>query len=128
MIAIGQDAVSFDAGNLLDYHRSVHTVRTCRLCELIHCDIVVKEVLGSGRVGIENLANVERLPNRGATIIALPLKLENGSGSPARVLAYGWQPRDKCRMDYSAASTRSRLSALLLALSAILTVTLFAKC
>lgn len=33
-------------------------------------------MLGSNRVGIANLGNVEYLPNRGATIIALPLRLD----------------------------------------------------
>ena len=36
---------------------------------------------------LENLDNVERLPPAGATLIALPMKIANGSGGPVRVLA-----------------------------------------
>jgi kynurenine formamidase len=37
--------------------------------------------------GLENLANLERLPPAGATIIALPMKIERGTGGPCRVMA-----------------------------------------
>ncbi len=36
---------------------------------------------------IENLTNTETLPTIGATIIALPLKIVNGTESPARIIA-----------------------------------------
>jgi kynurenine formamidase len=36
---------------------------------------------------IENIANCHLLPPKGATIITLPLKIEKGSESPARVVA-----------------------------------------
>jgi kynurenine formamidase len=36
---------------------------------------------------IENLTNLNQVPAIGATIIVAPLKLESGSGAPARVLA-----------------------------------------
>jgi kynurenine formamidase len=36
---------------------------------------------------LENLANLSRLPARGAQVVAAPMKLAGGSGSPARVLA-----------------------------------------
>ena len=35
----------------------------------------------------ENLANLERLPNRGFTILALPMKIQGGSGAPLRIIA-----------------------------------------
>lgn len=41
----------------------------------------------AGLYHLENLTNLDRLPPRGAMVIALPLKLRGGSGSPARVLA-----------------------------------------
>jgi len=41
----------------------------------------------AGLYHLENLTNLNRLPPRGALVIALPLKLRGGSGSPARVLA-----------------------------------------
>ncbi|BDC52745.1 cyclase [Bryobacterales bacterium F-183] len=37
--------------------------------------------------GIENVANLERLPATGATLIVAPIKIEGGSGGPARLLA-----------------------------------------
>jgi len=36
---------------------------------------------------LENLANLAMVPSAGAIIVVAPLKLENGSGSPARALA-----------------------------------------
>jgi isatin hydrolase len=42
---------------------------------------------GAGKFGLTQLANVDRLPATGAIIIAAPLKLEDGSGSPVRVVA-----------------------------------------
>ena len=36
---------------------------------------------------LENLANLAMVPATGATVVVAPLKLENGSGAPARVLA-----------------------------------------
>lgn len=35
----------------------------------------------------ENVANLDRLPARGAEIIALPMKIRRGSGAPARIVA-----------------------------------------
>ena len=42
---------------------------------------------GSGRYGLQCLMNLDLLPATGAVIIAAPLKLLEGSGSPLRVLA-----------------------------------------
>jgi kynurenine formamidase len=42
---------------------------------------------GAGKYGLASLCNLDRLPPTGAIVIAAPLKLVNGSGSPARVLA-----------------------------------------
>lgn len=42
---------------------------------------------GANRFGLQCLTNLDRLPPQGALIIAAPLKLKNGSGSPLRVLA-----------------------------------------
>lgn len=42
---------------------------------------------GSGRFGLASLANLDQLPATGAVVIAAPLKIVNGSGSPLRVLA-----------------------------------------
>ncbi len=35
----------------------------------------------------ENLTNLDRLPARGATVIALPMKIRGGSGAPLRAIA-----------------------------------------
>ncbi len=42
---------------------------------------------GAGKLGLASLNNLDQLPPTGAVIIAAPLKLVNGSGSPVRVLA-----------------------------------------
>jgi kynurenine formamidase len=42
---------------------------------------------GAGRFGLASLCNLDRLPPRGALVIAAPLKIVGGSGSPLRVLA-----------------------------------------
>lgn len=36
---------------------------------------------------LENVANLAQVPATGATVVVAPIKLENGSGGPARVLA-----------------------------------------
>jgi kynurenine formamidase len=42
---------------------------------------------GAGRYGLQCLTNLDLLPPTGALVIAAPLKIRNGSGSPLRVLA-----------------------------------------
>ena len=42
---------------------------------------------GSNRFGLASLTNLDQLPATGAVVIAPPLKIVNGSGSPLRVLA-----------------------------------------
>lgn len=37
--------------------------------------------------GLENLSNLDRLPARGATLVALPMKIKGGSGAPLRAIA-----------------------------------------
>jgi kynurenine formamidase len=44
-------------------------------------------LLGAGKYGITQLANLAQLPPTGAVIVVAPLKLVAGTGSPARVLA-----------------------------------------
>jgi kynurenine formamidase len=44
-------------------------------------------MLGAGKYGLTQLANLERLPPSGSVLIVAPLKIVGGSGSPARVLA-----------------------------------------
>ena len=51
-------------------------------------DFIVHQILNkAGIFGLENVANVERLPMKGATLIALPIKIEQGTGGPVRIVA-----------------------------------------
>jgi kynurenine formamidase len=42
---------------------------------------------GAGLYGIENVADLDRVPATGATAIALPMKIKGGSGGPVRLIA-----------------------------------------
>jgi kynurenine formamidase len=42
---------------------------------------------GSGKFGLASLSNLDQLPPTGALVIAAPLKIVGGSGSPLRVIA-----------------------------------------
>ncbi len=42
---------------------------------------------GRGRYGLQCLTNLDLLPPTGALLLAAPLKIRQGSGSPLRVLA-----------------------------------------
>jgi kynurenine formamidase len=42
---------------------------------------------GKGRYGLQCLGNLDKLPPTGAVIVAAPLKIRQGSGSPLRALA-----------------------------------------
>jgi kynurenine formamidase len=44
-------------------------------------------LLGSGKLGLTQLANLDRLPTTGALLIVAPLKLVGGTGSPSRIFA-----------------------------------------
>jgi kynurenine formamidase len=51
-------------------------------------DFAAHRVLLEANVpGLENVANLERLPEVGATVLALPMKIAGGSGAPARIVA-----------------------------------------
>lgn len=51
-------------------------------------DFIAHQVLNGANVyGLENVANLERLPAKGATLIALPMKIKGGTGGPARIIA-----------------------------------------
>jgi kynurenine formamidase len=36
----------------------------------------------------ENVANLDRLPSEGSVVVALPMKIEGGSGAPLRIIAF----------------------------------------
>lgn len=42
---------------------------------------------GANKFGLASLTNLDQLPPKGAVLLAAPLKIEEGSGSPLRVLA-----------------------------------------
>jgi kynurenine formamidase len=45
-------------------------------------------LLGAGRLGLTQLANLDKLPATGALLVVSPLKLVGGTGSPSRVFAF----------------------------------------
>lgn len=66
--AVGLDTPSIDYGqsSLFESHRILYE----------------KNILG-----LENLANLDKLPAKGAWVIALPMKIKGGSGGPLRMAA-----------------------------------------
>ena len=51
-------------------------------------DFKVHQVLcGAGRLALENIANLDRLPAKGATLYVIPMLIRDGTGAPARVFA-----------------------------------------
>lgn len=51
-------------------------------------DFITHQILyGANLFGLENVANLEKVPARGATIIALPMKIRGGTGGPVRIVA-----------------------------------------
>ena len=48
---------------------------------------------GAGKLGLQCLCNLDQLPPTGSMIVAAPLKIEEGSGSPLRVLGLIDNPR-----------------------------------
>jgi kynurenine formamidase len=69
VVGIGVDTLSADNG---DAHNS-----PCH--RLVH---------GAGAYIIENLANLDLLPARGAFLVIAPLPIAGGTGAPARILAF----------------------------------------
>jgi kynurenine formamidase len=51
-------------------------------------DFIVHRTLSDANIyGLENVANLDRLPPVGATLIALPIKIAGGTGGPVRIIA-----------------------------------------
>ena len=67
-VGLGIDTLSIDYGASKDFE--VHRV-----------------TLPAGLYQLENLANLDQLPDAGAFLISAPIKLEGGSGGPVRVFA-----------------------------------------
>jgi kynurenine formamidase len=52
-------------------------------------DFPVHRIVGAANVaGLENLTNLDQLPPTGAVVMAMPMKIAQGSGAPARVVAF----------------------------------------
>lgn len=66
--ALGVDTASIDHGPSQDF--AVHQIAN-----------------GANVPGLENVANLEQLPERGFWIVALPIKVAGGSGGPVRIVA-----------------------------------------
>lgn len=66
--ALGVDVASTDYGQSKDF--MVHRIAAARNVP-----------------GLENLTNLDELPPRGAIVVALPSKIEGGSGGPLRAIA-----------------------------------------
>ncbi|MEK7829642.1 MAG: cyclase family protein [Acidobacteriota bacterium] len=51
-------------------------------------DFITHQVLNGANIyGLENVANLDHLPAKGSTLIALPMKIKGGTGAPARIIA-----------------------------------------
>jgi len=51
-------------------------------------DFIVHQIANGANVpGLENIANLEEVPETGAWIVALPIKIAGGSGGPLRIVA-----------------------------------------
>ncbi len=51
-------------------------------------DFIAHQILNGANIyALENVANLDRLPAKGATVIALPMKIKGGTGGPARIIA-----------------------------------------
>ncbi|MCH7979161.1 MAG: cyclase family protein, partial [Acidobacteria bacterium] len=51
-------------------------------------DFIAHRILNGADIpGLENVANLEQLPETGFLVVALPMKIAGGSGAPCRVVA-----------------------------------------
>jgi kynurenine formamidase len=66
--ALGIDTASIDYGQSSDF-------------------VVHRVAMGANVPGLENVANLDRVPERGAWVFALPMKIGGGSGGPLRIVA-----------------------------------------
>jgi kynurenine formamidase len=72
--AIGLDTASIDCGQsqLFESHRIL---------------------MGQNIPAFENVANLDRLPDKVSMVIAMPMKIRGGSGGPLRIIAFLERPR-----------------------------------
>jgi kynurenine formamidase len=76
IVAVGIDTPSIDRGQSSDFRAHI---------------ILYAENIS----GFENVANLDLLPETGSFVLALPMKIEGGSGGPLRIVAFvpGGEPR-----------------------------------
>ena len=72
IVGVGVETVGTDAG-------AAHSFEPAFPCHQF--------LLGAGKYGLTQLANLAQLPPTGALIVVAPLKIVRGSGSPCRALA-----------------------------------------
>jgi len=72
ILGVGVETVGTDAGQAATFQ------------PMFPCHSIMH---GSNKLGLASLTNLDQLPPTGAIVIAPPLKIVNGSGSPLRVLA-----------------------------------------
>jgi kynurenine formamidase len=50
-------------------------------------DFIVHQIInGANLYGLENIANLDKLPPKGAILVALPIKIKGGTGAPVRII------------------------------------------
>lgn len=69
VVAVGIDTPSLDYGQSTDFR--THVI-----------------LYGENVAGFENVASLDLLPPRGSYVVALPMKIEGGSGGPLRIVAF----------------------------------------
>jgi len=69
IVAVGIDTPSIDRGQSTDF--ASHVI-----------------LYEANLAGFENVANLDRLPEAGAYVVALPMKIAGGSGGPLRIVAF----------------------------------------
>jgi kynurenine formamidase len=73
---------------LVERHVDMVGLDTASLDHGPSTDFVAHRILGEANIpGLENVANLDKLPPVGATVIALPMKIEDGTGGPCRIIA-----------------------------------------
>ncbi len=81
---------SAEAAKFLVEHRKVRGIGidTLSIDYGMSQDFIVHHIVnGAGKYGLENVAHLDRLPPRGFYLVIAPIKIETGSGGPARIFA-----------------------------------------
>jgi kynurenine formamidase len=82
---IGRDAAEFLAN---ERKVSMVGIDTASLDHGPSQDFITHQVLNGANVaGLENVANLDQMPDSGYLVLALPMKIAGGSGAPTRVVA-----------------------------------------